>query len=479
MTMRKFFPVMVSALALSAAIAITPAAAADQATLDKLTELIEKQQAALDAQSRELSALRAQVQSLQGQQKETAAAVVAQKKALESAPKASGGTQTASAAPAGDKKYVEQGDFPGAIKVPGTDVSFKVGGQIKVDAIYSNGSTGVSEDLFQTRTITTGNTNESGRSRIHARETRLNVDVRSPTEYGDLRAFAEFDLFGQAVSKPQSQVNGYDVRLRHAWVQVGGLMAGQNWSTFNDVAAFAETLDFAQVNGESFIRQPQIRWTNKFDDGWSLAVAAENPEGDLSDTVPAAVAQSDGIPDMIAALKWEQDWGHLQTGALYRRLAIDNGAVDTATSGYGVNLSGKIKTDVFSDKDSLKFQVNYGDGIGRYINDLQVTRNESFDAVLNGNDLETLKAYSGYVSYQAVFSPKWRSNLTGGYVYVDQPDFQPGSSMESTTYIAYNIIWSPIPKLDLGLEFLYGQREDVDGDDGDATRVQAAAKYTF
>lgn len=478
--MKKILPVMISALALNCAIAVAPAGAADQATLDKLTKLIEAQQAALEAQSKELQNLRTQVQSLQGQQKETAEAVVEQKKAIAAAPKSSG-TQTA-AAPAGDKKYVEQGDFAGSIKVPGTDVSFKMGGQVKVDAMYTPDQTsGLSEDLFQTRTINTGNPNTAGRSRAHARETRLNLDVRSPTEYGDLRAFAEFDLFGQTVAKPQSQVNGYDVRLRHAWVQVGDWMVGQNWSTFNDVAAFAETLDFAQVNGESFVRQPQIRWTNKFDGGLSLAVAAENPEGDISDTAPLPISQvqSDGIPDMIAALKWEQDWGHLQTGLLYRKLAIDNGAVDVSENAYGMNLSGKIKTNIFSDKDSLKFQVNYGDGIGRYINDLQVTRGESFDAVLNGGDLETLKAYGGYVSYQAVFNPKWRSNLTGGYVYIDQPDFQPAGSMESTTYLSYNLIWSPIPKLDLGVELLYGQREDVGGADGDAKRVQAAAKYTF
>lgn len=477
--MKKILPVMVSALALNCAIAIAPASAADQATLDKLTKLIEAQQAALDAQSKELQNLRHQVQSLQGQQKETAQAVVEQKKALAATPKAAAGSQIA-AAPAGDKKYVEQGDFAGSIKVPGTDVSFKMGGQIKVDAMYTADQTsGLSEDLFPTRTINTGTQNTSGRTRVHARETRLNVDVRSPTEFGDLRAFAEFDLFGQSVSKPQSQVNGYDVRLRHAWVQVGDWMVGQNWSTFNDVAAFAETLDFAQVNGESFIRQPQIRWTNKFDGGWSLAVSAENPEGDLSDTVPATAAQSDGVPDMIAALKWEQDWGHLQTGLLYRNLAIDSGAIDDNVTGYGVNLSGKIRTNIFTEKDSLKFQVNYGEGIGRYVNDLQVTRGESFDAVLNGGELEALKAYAGYVSYQAVFNPKWRSNLTGGYVYIDQPGFQPAGSMESTTYLSYNLIWSPVPKLDLGLEFLYGQREDVGGADGDATRLQAAAKYTF
>jgi hypothetical protein len=47
-----------------------------------------------------------------------------------------------------------------------------------------------------------------------------------------------------------------------------------------------------------------------------------------------------------------------------------------------------------------------------------------------------------------------------------------------TSYHA-NVIYSPQPKLDFGLEFLYAEREIESGDDGDMARFLFAAKYAF
>ncbi len=461
---------------------VSPVFAADDAMMQKLSAMIEQQQKVLDAQAKELSSMRSELANLKTSQQTQAKAVAAINPAAGAAPV----TTTAKS----DQKFVEVGDFPGSIKMPGTNVSIKLGGQVKADMLYTfNQTSGLSEDLFQTRTISATGGAESGRFRAHARETRLNLDVRAPTDYGDLKAFTEFDLFGgSSATFPQEQVNGYEIRLRHAYVQVGQFLVGQTWSTFNDPASFAETLDFAQVNGESFVRQPQARWTSKPVSGFNFSVAAENPEGDISDNTAPGTGRrtnSDNMPDLIGNVRYEQGWGHLQAGALYRQLKIEGDATDPTfndtASGYGVNLSGKIKTPVINEKDNLKFQVNYGEGIGRYINDLQLTGTETFDAAIDaGNDsIDPLEAMGGYVSYQMVFSDKWRSNLTGGYVYVDQPGYQPATAMESTKYGAANLIWSPVSKLDLGIEFLYGERKNNDGNEGDASRVQGSVRYMF
>jgi hypothetical protein len=42
-----------------------------------------------------------------------------------------------------------------------------------------------------------------------------------------------------------------------------------------------------------------------------------------------------------------------------------------------------------------------------------------------------------------------------------------------------NLIYTALPKLDIGAEFIYGERELVNGTDGDFTRVQFSAKYAF
>ena len=456
------------------------ASAADTASVEKLSQMIEQQQKILEAQSRELEAMRKELKTLHHSQQTSKAEIKEIKTIAKTAPPA--------AAP--QAKYVEEGSFPGSIRIPGTAASLKIGGQVKMDAMYTpNQTPGMSEDTFFTRNIQTNAAVKTGRTRFMARDTRLNFDLRSPTQYGDLKAFVDFDLFGASSSTtPQSHLNGYDLRLRHAYLQIGQVLMGQSWSAFNDPASFAETLDFGQVNGESFIRQPQLRYTSLKHNDFTFVASLENPEGDISDNTAPGVGRrtnADSVPDVIGSISLDKDWGHLQTAALYRRIKIAGDTIaptftDTA-SGYGVNVSGKIKTPFINEGDTFRFQMNYGDGIGRYINDLQNIGTESYDAAVDASNLriQTLKAFGGYASYQALFNEKWRSNLTGGYVHVKQPEFQPGTALNSTAYVAANLIWSPMPKVDIGFEALWGYRENVNGQSGNANRYITSVKYSF
>jgi hypothetical protein len=42
-----------------------------------------------------------------------------------------------------------------------------------------------------------------------------------------------------------------------------------------------------------------------------------------------------------------------------------------------------------------------------------------------------------------------------------------------------NAIWTPLPKLDLGMELIYGERELESGADGDLRRLHVHARYSF
>ncbi|MEE8339884.1 MAG: hypothetical protein V3R56_07045 [Xanthomonadales bacterium] len=42
-----------------------------------------------------------------------------------------------------------------------------------------------------------------------------------------------------------------------------------------------------------------------------------------------------------------------------------------------------------------------------------------------------------------------------------------------------NLIYSPQPKLDFGIEFIYANREIESGTDGDLKRLQFSAKYAY
>ena len=57
---------------------------------------------------------------------------------------------------------------------------------------------------------------------------------------------------------------------------------------------------------------------------------------------------------------------------------------------------------------------------------------------------------------------------------VNNPSFVEGDAYKRTVRFS-----SPIPRIDLGGEYLWGRRENEDGDNGDATQLQVAVKYRF
>lgn len=66
---------------------------------------------------------------------------------------------------------------------------------------------------------------------------------------------------------------------------------------------------------------------------------------------------------------------------------------------------------------------------------------------------------------------------------------QPSSSLLSTThtldelrgtqYALIDLIWSPNESVNLGIEALFGERENKDSQRGTATRIQMSGKYSF
>lgn len=368
-------------------------------------------------------------------------------------------------------KTVTAGSFPGSFLIPGSDTSIKIGGYVKADLIYDADDIG-SEDLFATSTINTEGKKRQGRTRAHARQTRLNLDARKPSDYGPIRAFVEGDFFGAGGN--QNSSNSTSFRIRHAFGEIGRLTAGQTWSTFMDVSVVPDTLDFEGPNSELFVRQGQFRWTEPLGQGLTIAFAVENPEGDFSND---GGLNLDQLPDGVVRLRWEQDWGHLQTAFLGRELRFDDGEKNDSEFGYGLTLSGSLKVPLLHPKDKIAFQVNYGDGIGRYITDLG---GGGFDArVDNDGNLDNIQAFGVLAQGQHFWADNWRSTLAYGFLTVDNADGAAGTSLETSQYVAVNLIWSPVPSVDLGIEYLWGYLEVENGSSGTANRVQASATWRF
>ena len=42
-----------------------------------------------------------------------------------------------------------------------------------------------------------------------------------------------------------------------------------------------------------------------------------------------------------------------------------------------------------------------------------------------------------------------------------------------------NLFWSPTPRIDVGAEYLWGRRENENGEEGDAAQLQMMTRYRF
>ena len=73
---------------------------------------------------------------------------------------------------------------------------------------------------------------------------------------------------------------------------------------------------------------------------------------------------------------------------------------------------------------------------------------------------------------------EWNDRLSSNFTYsegtLDNLPFQSADDIHRATYLAANVIWSPLERVKLGIEYLYGIRQNIDLRSEAANRVQVA-----
>ena len=415
------------------------------------------------------------------------------------------------------------GSFPNSILLPGTNTSLRIGGYVKGDYSYDfsahqdfvgTNSTAISTSAIPLDGNVPGTFPDRGHSihgasRFTASESRFNIETRTPTGYGELKTLIEGDFTGPNGLTPgngfEENSNSSGYRLRYAYGTLGPWLVGQFNSLFRDSNAEPETLDFGGPIVAGPLRQPQFRYTFDAGNGLLLATSVENPQLNVinSTAVVAGAApgtfapstsssfgagRADKLPDFVAGVTWNQPWGHLSFRGVARDLYDHNGGPSGAAGGFntsvskfgwGLGLSGDWKT---FGKDDLIFQINGGDGIGRYSNDNGLVA----DVAVNNaaNRLENLKIWDADVGYQHWWTDELRSTVNGSYIRISNPQsiFTPAAfavQNNAMWTLHVNLVWSPVPQVDTGIEWIRENRTTENGQSGDANRVQVSTKFKF
>lgn len=369
---------------------------------------------------------------------------------------------------------------------PASSTRFTYKGYVKADALFSKFSAGeVAEtsglrDFYLPSAIPVGTAPSSTVFDVHAKQSRLIFGTETPANGKSVKTHIELD-FMSAVDGNERVSNGYEPELRQAFVQYDRWLVGQAWSNFQDTAALPDSLDFiGPTEGTVFSRQTQLRYT-----AGGLSVSAENAETAITGftgtctTTPTNTCNftsgDNRLPDITARYVWKGDFGHLSLGALLRELATHDGTTGKKEneSGVGVSFSGKIR---LGEGNDVRFMATTGSGIGRYVG-LNIVNDVVQDAT---GALEAIDLTAGFVALHHQWSPRLRSMGSLSMFTADNPVAKTGlTTTKSVESMMANLIWSPLDRLDVGIELSHATRETEDGKDGDMDRVQFSSKYSF
>ena len=280
-----------------------------------------------------------------------------------------------------------------------------------------------------------------------------------------------------------STYNRYIPRVRSAYVSLLGLTVGRDITTFCDLDAAPETVDFRGPNAYNLRFATMIRYEVGFaDEVMKFGVAAEMPaaNGTYNDRYRPL---SQRVPDFPVYL--QASWGrerrsHIRLSAVLRDMYLYDTLRDKSTAlfGWGAQASGKINLFPILD---LYFNGVYGKGITPYLQDLSGMELDFTPDPANPDRMQTTPMWGWQAAAKINIVPS-RLSLSGGYSmvrvekrngYVSLDEYRQGQ------YIFGNIFCHVTPRFKLAAEYLYGTRKDMSRDRNHANRIQLMAQYNF
>lgn len=333
---------------------------------------------------------------------------------------------------------------------PSSTSQLRFGGYAKLDWIFDFDDVG-DDFQFDPRVIPLDG-EDNPQLTLHTKQTRLNISYDHDTDFGPLTFFVEGDFFGQ---------NG-SFRLRHAYGQWDNWLAGNTWSTLVDIDSAIETLDIAGADGPINIRRPQLRWNLQCNDLLSMQLSMEENTTILAANVAGETRNR--VPVFASGIRLGDNKQHLYwfNGISESRFVALSGVEERAIV-WSTGLSGRY---TFSNGDSIVGRVLGGNGADGLVN---------FEpSAIAISSVATLGGYFFDTGYRHHWSNQLRSNIAYRISGRETDDTRPETSLRRTQYIATNLIWRPISNVDIGIEYLFGERLNRVFQTGSANRLQCS-----
>lgn len=298
---------------------------------------------------------------------------------------------------------------------------------------------------------------------------RIGLRTNTPTSNGPVNVVVEGDFHDGG---------GPGFRLRHAYGEWNGVLAGQTWTNFSGFIGLTPTIDFTgPVGRPNPGRLAQLRYTTG-----GFSVALEDPDGfSVGEGIlsGASGVNQSRLPNLTLRYTQGIDAFAYEIGGLVREIGYDSAGEDNYAFGWGVNASAAYQ---FASGITLRGAVAHGDGIGGYL----FFNPGGAGYTTPDGSVETIKATSATTGISVPAGPG-NVNVSYAMVQADMDDtagLRPAPPNTLYGYDRYdsvflNYIWSPTEHVSYGVEVGYHQAEQPSGTSGDITRVQGMVRYTF
>ena len=353
------------------------------------------------------------------------------------------------------KDMIAVGRIPGGLLMPGTSTSLYFYGYAEVHAIHDfkqSSAPDIFTDLtYQPLNSTNGST---GSTQFTAETSRFGFDTATPIGSDEFKTKLEMGFYSYGTA------NENRLRVRQAYGQYGGWLIGQTWSTFDDIDDLPETLDFNGPIGAPFSLRTVIKYTaGDPTKRPAFTFAAEDPKDQSGGT---GVAPS--TPEFVVRMDRTFGWGAVNV----RVLEHEKRSPVEQKYGFGFAVGGSYK---LTKSDLLMVQITQVDG------DID----QLYGA--NGYVIDTATGHIRFdrnrglvTGYAHVFSAKLRSNLSIG---LNRGTLAAEADNHTLKELFANLIYTPFKNMDLGAEWILGQRITFTGDTGSLSRLDFMGRFSF
>ena len=393
----------------------------------------------------------------------------------------------------------------GFFYIPGTDTCLRVGGLVLAEA----------RAFWPVATTFSPNTglpavNKNNRDRYGSSALgRLELDARTQTGYGTLRAFARIDsYYGTATTAatgnlgsagPASVTSATASRettiINKAFIQFAGITAGRAQSMFD---FYADAYNWELLRGSNATTN-LLAYTATFGGGFSATLSIEDETarralvgGTVTGGTPALNVFDTGgtrMPDIVANLRVDQGWGSAQlSGAVHQARAstvLGNMGPTDDKIGYAIQGGVKINLPMLAAGDALYLQAVYQKGASAYMNGLNIVLIEGvgadkhygrglgrlpgspgltfadYDCIVNlsvGTGCQQQKGWAITAALQHYWTPTVSQAIYGSYMKTEYGAASLATLMTSDwkeVRVGTNLVWSPVKGFGIGAELMY------------------------